>query len=67
MKKKITNDIKAAIMLIVAEDIIALRNVIRTITKSASKLLGDNGGSILSGGKKKGKYYCDALKNFKKN
>ena len=53
MKKKINTDIKAAIMLIIAEDIIALRNVIRTIIKSISKSLGINGGSILPGGKKK--------------
>ena len=53
VKKKINTDIKAAIMLIIAEDIIALRNVIRTIIKSASKSLGIHGRSILPGGKKK--------------
>ena len=53
MKKKINTDIKAAVMLIIAEDIIALRNVIRTIIKSASKSLGVNRGSILPGNKKK--------------
>jgi len=53
VKKKINTDIKAAVMLIIAEDIIALRNVIRTIIKSASKSLGVNGGSILPGDKKK--------------
>jgi hypothetical protein len=53
VKKKITTDIKAAVMLIIAENIIALRNVIRTIIKSASKALGVNGGSILPGDNKK--------------
>lgn len=53
MKKKITTDIKAAVMLIIAENIISLRNVIGTIIKSASKLLSVNGGSILPGDKKK--------------
>jgi hypothetical protein len=53
MKKKINTDIKAAIMLIIAEDIIALRNVIRTVIKSISKPGGVNGGSILPGSKKK--------------
>lgn len=53
MKKKINTDIKAAVMLIIAEDIIALRNVMRTIIKSASKSLGVNRGSILPGNKKK--------------
>jgi len=52
VKKKIKTNIKAAVMLIVAEDIIALRNVIRTIIKSASKALGVNGGSIMPGDKK---------------
>ena len=53
MKKKINTDIKAAIMLIIAEDIIALRNIIRTVIKSISKSVGVNGGSILPGSKKK--------------
>jgi len=53
MKKKITTDIKAAVMLIIAEDIIALRNVIRPIVKSTSKLLGNNDDSILPDNKKK--------------
>jgi len=53
VKKKLTNDIKAAVMLIIAEDIIALRNVIRTILKSASKSLSINGGSVFQGNKKK--------------
>ena len=53
MKKKITTDIKAAVMLIITDDIVALRNVIRTILKSASKSLGVNGGSVFQGDKKK--------------
>ena len=53
VKKKINTDIKAAVLLIIAEDIIALRNVIRTIIKSASKSLGVNGGSVFQGNKKK--------------
>ena len=53
MKKKINTDIKAAVMLIVAEDIVALRNVIKTVIKSISKSVGLNGGSILPGSKKK--------------
>jgi len=53
VKKKINTDIKAAVMLIIAEDIIALRNVIRTIIISASKSLGVNGGSVFQGNKKK--------------
>ena len=53
MKKKITTDIKAAVMLIITEDIVALRNVIRTILKSASKSLGVNRGSVFQGDKKK--------------
>jgi len=53
VKKKINTDIKAAVMLIIAEDIIALRHVMRTIIKSASKSLGVNRGSILPGNKKK--------------
>ena len=53
MKKKNTNGIKAVVMLIIAEDIIALRNVIRTIIKSASKALSVNGGSVFPGDKKK--------------
>jgi tRNA threonylcarbamoyladenosine modification (KEOPS) complex Pcc1 subunit len=53
VKKKINTDIKAAVMLIVAEDIVALRNVIRTVIKSISKSVGVNEGSILPGSKKK--------------
>lgn len=54
VKKKMTNYMKAAVMLIIAEDILALRNIIRTIIESASKLAKLNGGSILPGNKKKG-------------
>ena len=46
VKKKINTDIKAAVMLIITEDIIALRNVIRTVITSISK-------SVLPGIKKK--------------
>jgi len=53
VKKKINTDIKAAVMLIIAENIIALRNVIRTIIKSVSKSVGVNRRSILPGNKKK--------------
>ena len=53
MKKKITTNIKAAVMLIIAEDILALRNIIRTIIESAFKLAGVNEESILPGSKKK--------------
>jgi len=53
VKKKINADIKAAIMLIIAENIIALRNVIKTIIKSASKSAGLNRGSVFHGNKKK--------------
>ena len=53
MKKKINNDIKAAITLIIAEDLVALRNVIRTIIKSASKSLSIKGGSIFQAIRKK--------------
>ena len=40
MKKKITGDIKAALTLIRAENTLALKNVIGTIVKSASKSMG---------------------------
>jgi len=53
VKKKITTYIKAAVMLIIAEDIIALRNVIKTVIESISKSVGVNGRSILPGSKKK--------------
>ncbi|MCG7852609.1 MAG: hypothetical protein MIO92_08815 [Methanosarcinaceae archaeon] len=53
MKKKINTDIKAAVMLIIAEDIIALRNVIRTVITSISKSLSVNRGSVLPGSRKK--------------
>ena len=54
VKKKMTTYIKAAVMLIITENILALRNIIRTIIESASKLAKLNGGSILPGNKKKG-------------
>lgn len=53
MKRKINTDIKAAVMLIIAEDIVALRNVFRTVIKSFSKSLGVNGGTILPSRKEK--------------
>ncbi|MHC4435794.1 MAG: hypothetical protein ACYS3S_00435 [Planctomycetota bacterium] len=53
VKKKINMDIKAAFRLIIAENIIALRNVIRAIITSISKTVRLNGGSILPGSRKK--------------
>jgi hypothetical protein len=53
VKKRINTDIKAAVMLIIAENIIALRNVIRTIIQSLTKSMNVNGESILRGNKKK--------------
>jgi len=53
VKKKINTDIKAAILLIIAENIVALRNVIRAVITSISKTIGLNRGSILPGSKKR--------------
>jgi len=53
VKKKIATYIKAAVMLIIAENILAFRNIIRTIIESASKLVKVDVGSILPGNKKK--------------
>ena len=53
VKKKINIDIKAAVLLIIAENIVALRNVIRAIITSISKTVRINGRSILPGSKKK--------------
>ena len=53
MKKKTTTYIQAAVRLIIAEDILALRNIIRTIIESASKLVGLNRGAVLPENKKK--------------
>ena len=53
MKKKINIDIKAAVLLIIAENIVALRNVIRAIITSISKTIRLNGRSILPGRRKK--------------
>ena len=53
VKKKINLDIKAAILLIIAENIIALRNVIRAIITSISKTVRLKGRSILPGSRKK--------------
>jgi hypothetical protein len=53
VKKKINMDIKAAVRLIIAENIIALRNVIKAVITSISKTLGIHGRAILPGGRKK--------------
>lgn len=53
MKKKITTDIKEAVILIITEDLVALKNVIGTIAKSASRSMRMKGGSIYPGNKKK--------------
>jgi len=53
VKKKINIDIKAAVLLIIAENIAALRNVIRAIITSISKKMRLNGRSILPGSRKK--------------
>ena len=53
MKKKINVDIKAAVLLIIAENLVALRNVIRAIITSISKTLRLNRRSLLSGSRKK--------------
>lgn len=53
VKKRITADIKAALTIIRAENTLAIRNIIGTIIKSASKPMGVKRGSIFSGNKKK--------------
>lgn len=53
VKKKIKTDFKAAVMLIITEDIIALKNIIGTITKSASRSVRGKGGSTFPGNKEK--------------
>ena len=53
VKKKINIDIKAAVLLIISDNIVALRNVMRAIITSISKTIGLKGGSILPGGRKK--------------
>ena len=53
VKKRINTDIKAALRLIIAENFIALQNVIRAVITSISKTVGINRGSILPGGRKK--------------
>ena len=53
MKKKINIDIKAAVRLIIAENIIALHNVIRAVITSISKTVGIDRGTILPGSRKK--------------
>lgn len=53
MKKKINIDIKAAVLLIIAENLVALRNVIRAIITSISKTVRLKGRSILPDSRKK--------------
>jgi len=53
VKKKLSTDIKAAFTLIIAENIIALRNVIRTVIESISKSVGISRGQILKRNRKK--------------
>ena len=53
MKKKINVDIKAAVLLIISDNIVALRNVIRAIITSISKTVRINGRSILPGNRKR--------------
>lgn len=53
MKKKINIDIKAAVRLIIAENIIALRNVIKAVITSISKTMKIDRRTILPGSKKK--------------
>ncbi|HCO94741.1 MAG TPA: hypothetical protein DIU00_12450 [Phycisphaerales bacterium] len=53
VKKKFSTDIKAAFMLIIAENIIALRNVVRTLIESISKSVGISRGQILKRNSKK--------------
>jgi len=53
VKKKFSTDIKAAFMLIIAENIIALRNVIRTLIESISKSVGIGREEILPRNRKK--------------
>ena len=53
MKKKVKTDFKAAIMLIITEDLLALRNIIGTIVESASRAVRIKGGSIFPGNKEK--------------
>ena len=53
VKKKINIDIKAAVLLIISDNIVALRNVMRVIITSISKTVRINGRSILPGSRKK--------------
>ena len=52
MKKKIVTDIKAAVMLIIAENLVALRTVVKTVMNSVYKSLGVREDAILRGKKK---------------
>jgi len=53
VKKKVKTDFKAAVMLIITEDLLALRNIIGTIVESASRAVRIKGGSIFPGNKEK--------------
>jgi len=53
VKKKFSTDIKAAFVLIITENIIALRNVIKTVIESISKSVGISRGQILKRSRKK--------------
>jgi len=53
VKKKVKTDFKAAVMLIITEDLLALRNIIGTIVKSASNSVKVKKGSIFSENKEK--------------
>jgi hypothetical protein len=44
VKKKITTGIRAIVVLIIAENILALRNIFRIIIKSVPRSVGFNGG-----------------------
>jgi len=53
VKKKMNIDIKAAVRLIIAENIIALRNVIKAVITSISKTIRIDRRTILPGSRKK--------------
>jgi hypothetical protein len=44
VKKKITTGIRAIVVLIIGENMLALRNIFRIIIKSVSRSVGANGG-----------------------
>ena len=53
MKNKIITDIKAAVILIIAENLTALRTVIKTVMDSIYKSLGVREDAILRGREKR--------------